>query len=386
MGALFLLCYWIPPDSFTRPPKGMLPELSVHPVNGYLTGYTIVRYEHNIPVATNTVSVNQTSFTDSSSAPDDYTSFTVSATYSGGYLSSPSVSQEPLVDPHYTTQGFLVRGQGGGLYLVVSAIPQNVRSIRVFYIHGDTPYPIYSTGLQPQQDYTLPIYASGPNHAYFDVPVTNFVNGIYQIKPSQLSPYGVYGPDTLYTQAIGADGKVGNISFLSLSNFGGGGWRNIPFLDGRQFLKTNINFLLKAANVAYPFSFYVENAGGSATLESQYGSNTYIYSGLCYEEQPPVGTGPRLNEFKPFEDNYLYVDFTYANASNVLYDTAFPGPKLFGPTNLFGTYNFVPNTNLPALAPFWGQSSSAWGCVQSWLRMAHRLQFLLRILRSKREY
>jgi hypothetical protein len=357
----------VPPNVFATPPSPQ--GLSVSAVSGGggstltwqtnaypPTSYMIVRYEGNLAYSTNFVAASQSTFTDVSWSPDAATTYTIAAIYSGG-SSFQSTMQDPIVDPNYSVEAQIVRGPGGALYLVASAIPQSITGIRVSYDGGTAEYPISSIG-QTFQIYTPPITSSGsPFSDHFDVPVSSFTNGIYQIPYSQLSAYGSY---EVIIQGVGANGKLGSSQFGDPHSV-----LNIPFLDGRQHIKTNINFLLQAPNAAFPFSCYISQSSNDCDHSYYHiGATNYVYSGyFVYDDY----AGEYLDEFWPFEDNYLYANFTYPNRGNIHYDNysacfdGFLGPWIvLSGSSLFGEFNFVPSTNTPPLAPNWAQSSSQW--------------------------
>jgi hypothetical protein len=89
---------------------------------------------------------------------------------------------------------------------------------------------------------------------YFDIPVADLTNGMYQIPTAKLPLFGTY-PTML--AGVGANGNLGIPAPLTPAELvGDGGGFNfvVPFLDGRTNIQQNINILLRGADNNLPFN------------------------------------------------------------------------------------------------------------------------------------
>ena len=312
------------------------------------------------------VSSSQTSFTDTSYQSGD--SYQFQADYSGGNSALGS-ADNPEIVPEYTTEAYIVRGPHGRLYLAASAVPSSVSSIRVavginssgIALGADAPYPLpytFSTFWQASHDYGL--YFTN----IFDVPVTTLVNGIYEIPAADVPTfYGAF----FYTQAVGADGRLGYPSEEQyLPNWDSG---NVPFLDGTTEIQQNVSFLLRAATQTQPFSFYDQVPGFAPFYPTPQRTN-YVFAGF-HGFQDLNFSALQMNEFEPFEENYFYSNFSYQTDPNDAYGNLLTGAYselgiaigigVDTPMFLFPTYSYVVNSNqasIRAILP--GPSTGKW--------------------------
>jgi hypothetical protein len=136
-----------------------------------------------------------TSYVDNSYPGGFDVEYEVEANYSEGG-SAPSDPENPRVNRAYTVPSYIVRGPEGALYLTVAGIPQNVTAFRVYRTDSQASYyPVSSFGTSWSE--TLGIYTFEDNHllnlgianGYFDVPVTSFNNGIYQLTTDEAPPF-----------------------------------------------------------------------------------------------------------------------------------------------------------------------------------------------------
>ncbi|MDB6015900.1 MAG: hypothetical protein JWR19_389 [Pedosphaera sp.] len=380
---------WNPNVFYTpRAPSGLTVTLNAggtsatltwQPSRGNVSGYTILRQDgpYSSFVTIGTVSANQTTFTDTSVPAFDDVEYEIIANYGSNGSSPPSEQANPRINPKYTTSASIVRGPQGGLYLVASTIPQNVVALRVYLTGGRNSFPIYDPTAALSYQFTPAIhagYGAGETpQIVFDVPVTNFVNGVYQIPVAQASLYGYY---YFSVQAVAADGKRGNqvdaisstglVNPNSIYNYSLGGNNNIPFLDGRQQIQQNISFLLRAADGCNPYYFNVTYPYIQTYAYQVCATTNYVYAGYTvnYPDDP---NDVSIDEFRPFEDNWLYDYFVYNpsnfDATGVLNNglTFVNGNRTVTDTaNFFPTFGYVSNPSQSLLSPLLDAQSSQW--------------------------
>jgi Concanavalin A-like lectin/glucanases superfamily/Alpha/beta hydrolase of unknown function (DUF900) len=333
---------------------------------GPVTNYTILVQDDQLDgefVVLTNLAATQTNFTDSSSIFSDGIQYEIQADYAGG-ASAVTGQNDPTIQPAYTTETAIVRGPQGGLYLLASAIPQNVVGIRVYWGAGIAPYPLFNYGLISDESFTPTINNTAYYYVdpadYFDVPVSNFSNGVYQIPTNQCSLFGSY---IFATQAIGADGRVGNVSgsFPSsiLSGYAEYTWSalNIPFIDGRTNIEQNVDYQLRGAMVGEPFTFSISPFDEYPGDYAEAGGSNYVVSGFHYD----AGDGAELDEFHPFEESSLYAYLNYAPGgfnslghftNGVIPDV--PYVCLSNVSTMFQVYNYVVSSNYEPITPVLG--------------------------------
>jgi hypothetical protein len=363
----------IPPNVWATPPtptglsvvttnSGTNASLSWNASPGPVLSYSI--YKDGL-LLTN-VSPSQTSFTDTFYQPGD--SYQFQADYSGGN-SALGIADNPQIAPEYTTDAYIVRGPQGRLYLAASAVPPNVSSIRIgvgmnssgIGLGADAPYPIpytFSSFWQASQDFG-DLFTN-----IFDVPVTNLINGVYEIPTGDVPAfYGAF----FYSQAVGADGRLGNPSEEQyLSNWESG---NVPFLDGTTEIQQNVSFLLRAATQTQPFSFYDQVPGFAPFYPTPQRTN-YVFAGF-HGFQDLNFSALQMNEFEPFEENYFYRNFAYLTDPDDAHGNLLTGAYSYRdiaigigvdtPMFLFPTHSYVVNSNqasIPAILP--GATTAKW--------------------------
>jgi hypothetical protein len=281
---------------------------------GAVTGYTILRQDSTgsgfSPIAT---AQGQTSFTDTSYPGGYSVEYEVEANYSGGN-SPPSNPANPRALPKYTIPASIVRGPGGALYLTVAGFPQNITAFRVYrtdtqnsyYPISSESFSVYPFGAHTNSVYTWEqtrLYSSGVGNGYFDVPVTNLVNGVYELPTNQAPPFGTF---SFEIQALADDGTCGQII---MNGYATGDTKrpdyNVPFYDGRTQIAQNINFLFRTAahtNAPFSLSAYIFD------FPWNYPGNTnYVFAGFHFYDGDLV-----LNEFQPFEENNYYENYCFA--------------------------------------------------------------------------
>ena len=172
-------------------------------------------------------------------------------------------------------KGYIFRGSQGKSYLLLPAIPTNTVTIRI------TPSSLGS----------------------FDVPISSITNGVLAI-PDAWTP-GFPAADQYLVQAIDSLGQISRVI-----NVGYG--ITTPFFDGREQLKDNLAFMVRAAGANSNFWFLTRPYSGSLGL---YGS-TKDYAYVDYYNSPLGGTYAHPWEYRPFYLNYALSNFVY-NRSNI---------------------------------------------------------------------
>jgi alpha-tubulin suppressor-like RCC1 family protein len=187
-----------------------------------------------------------------------------------------------------------------------------------------------------------------------DISTTNLINGIYPIPDSNAVNFM---GDSLSTQLFGPEGEPGQIAQAgTLSS-------DAPyFVDGRQHMKQNLNFLLEAASIIEPFgntmgdSYYRGRFGAHdpyAPAFNQTATNFEEFSFLrhdWYQPFPLPSSGPfsTLDNLWPFTANY--------DLANFLVSTTITNESPFGSTN----FNFVPDFVSTVPAPPMLNSDPMW--------------------------
>ncbi len=326
------------PTVFNSPPNAVTSiqvlHDSVNPANvditwqavSSATSYTITRTIGNT-VTTYTVAQGTTSWTDFFVPAGSSPTYTVTPNYSGGGNPNPSPTGNPDYNPSLVYNPEIVRGPTPSdpsltpLQIVLGGpVPAGVSAIRVYkwteplyYSRedlGDDPY------AGPFNYWNYDLYwgdlgwnLGGNNYdGYFDVPISQFVNGIYQIKKSDVPEWCAYGFET---QPRGSDNRGGVINYAIFA-------RNVPFMDGSAVLKDNLRFILRAGQTGNP------NAADIALISFQANNNYAAVS--PYIEHVNVGQD-FLTEVAAFNENWFM--------RNWAYDTGFASFDYYGPSYYF---------------------------------------------------
>ena len=280
-------------------------------------------------------------------------------------------TQDPVNTNYFVVTG-IARGAQGRYILLVPNIPQNVVTVRIYPQGiGDTyPNDVFNSvfGFYQQPEYG---FAPALNGTYFDVPTSDFTNGQYIIPVAQMPYYGDYN---VICRALDANNDPGPAS--SAYNVGQPVAEDvdlafIPFLDATEQIKENAVFQLETADKNGAFSFTVNNPYGNPT-DVSFPPN-YVYAGFLfpYDYGSPYFNYAFLDPFKPFEDNYFYRNFVYANtnlntdgslASGVYYDaSSFPPIQIPNLTLFsFPEFDFVSTGNTNDLQPQMSATANQW--------------------------
>ena len=272
------------------------------PSSGAVTGYTIRDSDGN----TFNVSANTTSFTDTvTDQPDPNnnwniaTTYTVQADYADG--DSTVSGAVPLESAPFSVA--IVPGPNGTAYLAVAAFPPNAANIQLTEIDMYAYEFIGGNGLVTN----------------YDIPVGDFTNGLYPL-PNKLVPSDGNFRGTWrynwYAQAKGTNGYGLTATTWLLEDYCSpqdgyfNSWLVPPFFDGREQLKQNLIFQLRAAVADRPFQYTEISSGGPVAISSPTNyafAGYYMYSDRGYEDP----FDPVLDTFLPFEENYFDRNFVY---------------------------------------------------------------------------
>jgi hypothetical protein len=241
-------------------------------------------------------------------------------TYSPIYTTAPpttsSTSAQPY-DIHVTAS--LVRNNTGRWQVMFSSLPANATSLQFIWTDGN--------GNATTQSLSANV----------------LVNGVYQIPDADVM--NVLG-DSLAVRGIGANGEQGQLAQVG----------NLPddapyFVDGRQHMKQNLNFLIRGASSYQPFFslmnqdfafgnfgvYYDSLASRFNETATSFEEFSFLHHNL-WQFSDIIPLDVTLDNLWPFTANY--------DLANYFVDAARTNLVPFGSTN----FNFQPNfaVNIPA--------------------------------------
>ena len=323
--------------------------LTWNPAAGAVTGYAIWRGVWN--ASTNsyfysqvgTVGPGVTSFKDVGAiqANSSYNnSYKIEAIYPGGVASPFNYSQLSGTPPAPTqspqniyVSAQLVRNGSGRWQVMFSGLPTN--SVRIIQLNWIDDF--YDVSQQT-------------------ISTANVTNAIYQIPDADAVNLMGYN---LSVQLFGQNGEPGQIAqagFLS---------KDAPyFVDGRQHMKQNLNFLIRGASVNQLFfhtnnaAFYIEEGGHFNQMATNFEEFSFLnHSTPTFEDMFYF----QLDNLWPFNANY--------ELWNYLCDTTRTNLFVLGNTNFTFHPNFGNSVPAPAILtyadPYWilqpGFEDNLWG-------------------------
>jgi len=304
--------------------------------------------------------------------------FQVQAKYTGGNSAwSAAVPLEADEENANSIPAYLIPGQQGSANLVVSALPPGTVKLRVMRV--DT---------IAEED-----YGDSSFDTNLDIPVSLFTNGQYVLPAwlagmTPLDSYG-YAENTWWVQTVDASGNTSGASFLSrgyydapINNYNfnfypipNGDWAVTPFFDGREQIKQNLIFLLRANLNNAPIQVSGVNASGYINMDYTFPTDNYAYDSFIELNDsqdylfPPSAP---VSVFFPFGENYFYRNFVFtladADADGLL--ASFDDPFTLNPENSdnddFGmlqppAYQFQPPTvSGTVIAPLLATNQTRW--------------------------
>jgi hypothetical protein len=375
---------WNPNVFYTPPaPQGVTATLELSnqtatvtwlPSSGNVTGYTVQKtdtYPDPVSVQTFTVAASATNFTDNISTNNESVlyayygysygvSYRVQALYSAGNSGwSASVPLQQL-----TVSGSINPGPDG-TYLAATRIPDNAATVQLIYV--DQGADIFHDDESFDHIYTIP--------------VSSFTNGFAKLadswKPASTDGYGGVGY-TLYVRTVDANGNPSKSMLLTSTEYY---WIStyiwgLPFYDGRQQLKQNLIFQLRAASTAAPFAFATftnDSSDYRGLLDYVISPTNYVYSGLydVNNENGIYGWSydfALMNVYRPFEDNALSRNFASASVDEDANGYPNTGVQYVG--NFDNFYNlsleipsvYQPTTNVSGSVPLLDTTTARWLC------------------------
>jgi hypothetical protein len=294
--------------------------LTWSPAVGVTTGYTVLRGTFNSSTGNysystiGTVGSGTTSFADvgadvGGNANNDI--YEVEADYAGGSLSSPvsSAVAQSSTPPAYNIRitAYLIRNATGRWQVMFSGFPTNgAQTIQMTWSDPNS----WSDG-----NYNT----TGQN-----ISTSTLTNGIYQITDNEMVALIGYTNTSLSVQLFGPNGEPGQI--VQAGTVSG----DAPyFVDGRQHMKQNLNFLLRAASRYQPFGVFIDGRlNQSATNFEEF---SFLYHNNDYYGNP---TSITLDNLWPFSENYGFANYL-VNTNR--YD------QPYGNTNFNFSINFANN-------------------------------------------
>ncbi len=296
-----------------------------------------------------TINGTMNSFTDTALPPGTSASYQVSANYPGA--SSAFATYNPSgIDPGLTWPATVASGAGGRLFLLTSRPSTGVTGLVVTASAYDSYHPKDGiSAINPLYPFT-PFH--GINNDVSGILTTNIATGLPLTLATNFVPrYGYY---QFFLSPLGANGKSGSVVQPT--------WyaNATPFLDGRQDMLDNLNFLLRAGTALRPFDFYFASAAYNQTEGADYGILP-SYTTAGYNGKNAAGrliTLDAFDEFQPFEDGSILRAFCYTSnrfdsLGNPL-DAGFDGTPTRLPTMNTWNYYFSSlayaqsgNTNTP---------------------------------------
>ena len=353
------------------------------PSPGSVSGYTV-----NMNGTDYTVSSSTFSYTNALSTDDPYVDpvdegpipladFQVQANYGGGNSTWSGVV--PFEANPTSVPAYLVPGAQGSVYLSVACLPPDTATLRLLRIdviaHEEFNDSSFDTSL--------------------DVPVSDITNGLYELPASWNATPVIDGyGDSEYIwwlATVTSNGATNGSAVISDNNgeyYGGGNyddagnnynndyasgqrgsWTEPPYFDGREQIKQNLAFLLRAGLNSLPFQFNELASNGSGQGFVFNFPTNYAYAGY-YEFTYASGYAPwaQVGVFLPFGENYLYKNFafdlsdmssfgllkSFTNNFNYYGD----GPEGL---NAVPTYKFqAPTNNGVAISPVLSTNETRW--------------------------
>jgi fibronectin type III domain protein/alpha/beta hydrolase family protein DUF900 len=338
------------------------------PSPGPVTSYTVDMNGTDYTVSSDTLSFENNASEDDLFNETDYgdpeigADFQVQANYAGG--SSAESAQVPLESNADSPTAYLVPGPQGAAYLEVPAIPPGTVAIQITRID------VYADSQ----------YNNSSFDTNFDIPISDFTNGLY-VWPASLSamaPIDSYGDNYYIWWVQTVNGNYGP-SDPAVLTFGynnnnsiyyndyqllTGTWPVEPYFDGREQLKQNLIFQLRAGLKGRPFQF-TEFESGNVFSTFSYPTN-YAYAGF-YQLSQTQGYYGGFDLFMPFGENYLYENFVFNPSGGYSYGllNSFTNIYTYDDGGLYlpasPAYQFqAPTTNGTYIAPVLATNETRW--------------------------
>jgi hypothetical protein len=253
------------------------------------------------------ISGSLSSYTDTNLPPNTSASYRVKADYPSG-SSGFATYNFTTIDPLLNMPTAVTAGTGGRLFVPYSKPSTVVTSLWVVaqsvasYYPKDGMYAVNSS-------YPYTVFYGNNNTPSGSVPAGNLTGAPLMLSTGFVPNYGFY---TFKLYTAGQNGKYGALVQP--------GWTAsaVPFLDGRQHMFDNLNFILRAGTVSESFDFFFSTIPYNQTGAEDYGIfPTYTTAGYNGKNGGSGGgylnTYDWIDELQPFEDGSILRDFCYSS-------------------------------------------------------------------------
>jgi hypothetical protein len=346
------------------------------PSPGPVTGYTVNMNgtDYNVSSKTlsfeNSVSGDNLFYDPADEGPTIFANFQVQADYAGGDSAwsdqVPLESHTPFYDGAFSAS--LIPGPGGSAWVAMPTIPPGTVTLRITRI----------------DEYAEENYGNSSFDTNFDIPAVVSTNGLYVLPTSwsataAVDSYG-YSYYDWWVQAVDADGNPSGAALLTAGGYYDdnslfyndyymqtGAWPVTPYFDGREQLKQNLIFLLRAGLDGAPLQF-TELDSYNNYVTFSHPTNYAFASFYGFGNLSGYHPAASVSVFLPFGENYLYRNFVFS-----LTDVENTGGLLTSFTNNFvywgnglglnepPTYQFQPpTTSGTVIAPVLATNQMRW--------------------------
>jgi hypothetical protein len=317
--------------------------LSWQPSSGDVTNYLVTKIDYQTGLTTNfDVSLTADDLLDdlSGDQPSDLqdsgpgleVDYSVVAQYSDGNSSTANVSLGFQSPPTVIA----MRGSRGNLNLIVSGLPADVASIKVYrarvpsMVSGgyyDLGAEIYQT-IGEYLNYVA--FVPDPlTNGYFEISSAGITDGIYPVPTNQASPFGSYH---FWIQGERANGTNTEWSQSFISD-----WTayNGPFVDARQQLKDNLRFVLRAASQSNPFQFEIQAEDSPHFAWPTNYAFAGLYNSGMVEDWGSFNNFLYFDEVRPIAENFELRNFAFDGTNCVNSDGSLSTGIYYQDDNLY---------------------------------------------------
>ena len=309
--------------------------LTWNPALGGVTNYNILVLRGTYNPSTGSYSYSQvgevggnaTSFEDAGviSGNNENYVYELEAANAGGGSSSPDfapLTPSPITLGNISMTAKLVRNETGRWEVMFSAIPTNVTTVQLYiapfgYDWLELPVNLQNyngyEGLFQSQDLVDTIPISSLTNGCFIIPDSIATNEIGDNREGR----------AVGVQPIAPGNRVGNVAFAGLLSY------DAPcFVDGREHLKQNLLFQLRAATTTQPIGLSVHGIWFYGNyIDISIPANTNCVESSIFHYSQMINNGgenpiyTEMDDLWPFTVNYDFVPY--------LYDTNYTGPSSF---------------------------------------------------------
>lgn len=349
--------------------SAMTASISWIPSRGNVVNYTLEKsYQAHAggSAQVNDYTVSGTSYPDSISGnkPDVANGNAYDITYrvKANYQNEPSTAWTPAVPLQQTTVAAAIMPGPSGLNTVVTmGVPASAALVRLVFI-----------------DENAVSHNDDSDNYNGDIPVSSITNNMYLLPTAWVPPANdSYGSANyaIFAESVDSSGNSSAPTPVTSTN-----WVSATFYDGREQLKENLVFQLRAAPVEKSFSFYFapdnDIYGSEPTYWYNYPTNyacagLYPYTGPeyvtneVYSGGAGIGYGGNyggMDIFQPFGENCLFRNFvfSYADLDQYAYFTTGVGWDISGQFELQNPITYEYSTNDTHLPDLLSANASRW--------------------------